>query len=448
MARLSCVALALCGLIFGGAAMAQETNSNGVADKDPFDALKNIPLSSDGSVYVDFGGQLRLRGESSNHPVFGLAKPEHNDVLLIRSLLSADVHFGPYLRTFVQLGSGLAPSWNGTPPATQFDRFDLMQGYGELTLPSAAGSFMVRAGRQEMSFGSSRLVSVRESPNIRRAFDGVRAAWIASPDTRIDAFLVRPVSLLSGVFDDKSDTSQVFWGVYATSPVPGIPALKADLYYFGLNRDDAKFARGTGNEHRHTVGARLFGKADNFDWDLEGAYQFGRFGTADISAWTVSAELGYTLQDAPFSPRIGLNADVISGDHNLRNGTLGTFNPLFPKLPYFSEANLVGPANLIDIQPNLTLTVVKNVVLNVGWNPLWKEATADAFYGPAITPVASTAGGTGRYMGQQVSTTLTWTPTKHLTFGGTYVNYTPGKRIRQAGGKSGSFAAAWAAISF
>ncbi|WP_082979379.1 alginate export family protein [Labrys sp. WJW] len=448
MARLSCVALALCGLTFGGAAMAQETNSNGVSDKDPFDALKNIPLSSDGSVYVDFGGQLRLRAESSNHPVFGLAKPEHNDVLLIRSFLSADFHFGPYLRTFVQLGSGQAPSWNGTPPATQFDRFDLMQGYGELTLPSAAGRFMVRAGRQEMSFGSSRLVSVRESPNIRRAFDGVRAAWIASPDTRIDAFLVRPVSLLPGALDDKSDTGQAFWGVYATSPVPGVPALKADLYYFGLNRDDAKFARGTGNEHRHTVGARLFGKTDNFDWDLEGAYQFGRFGAADIRAWTVSAELGYTFQGVPFSPRIGLNADVISGDHNLHDGTLGTFNPLFPKLPYFSEANLVGPANLIDIQPNLTLTVVRNVVLNVGWNPLWKEATADAFYGPAITPVAATAGGTGRYMGQQISTALTWTPTKHLTFGGTYVNYTPGKRIRQAGGKSGSFAAAWAAISF
>jgi hypothetical protein len=308
---------------------------------------------------------------------------------------------------------------------------------------------MVRAGRQEMSFGSSRLVSVRESPNIRRAFDGVRAAWIASPDARIDAFFVQPVLPLSGVFDDKPDPDQAFWGVYGTSPVAGIPALKADLYYLGLNRDNAMFAQGIANEHRHTLGARLFGKANDFDWNVEGAYQFGQFGTADINAWTVSANLGYTFQGVPFSPRIGLNADVISGDRKLHDGTLGTFNPLFPKLPYFSEANLAAPANLIDVQPNLTVTPVKNVTLTIGWNPLWKAAEADAFYGgPAITPVAATAGGTGRYIGQQVSTTLTWTPTKHLTFGGTYVSYTPGKRIEQAGGRSGSFAAAWATISF
>ncbi|MCA1500074.1 alginate export family protein [Bradyrhizobium sp. NBAIM14] len=427
--------------------MAQETNSTGT-ENDPFDALKNIPLSSDGSVYVHIGGQTRIRSESSNHLVFGLAQPPHNDALLIRSFILADFHLGPYLRTFVQLGTGQAPIWNGTLPATQLDRFDLLQGYGELMLPSAGGSFMLRAGRQEMSFGSSRLVSVRESPNIRRAFDGARTAWIVSPDTRIDAFVVRPVLNQTGVFDDRSDTNQAFWGVYATSPVPGISELKADLYYFGLDRGAARFAQGVADEHRHTVGARLFGKANEFDWDFEGAYQFGSFGAASISAWTVSGSVGYTLQDVPFSPRIGLNADVISGDHNLHDGTLGTFNPLFPKLPYFSEANLVGPANLIDIQPNLTLTLVKNVTLNVGWNPLWKESTADAYYGPAVTPVAGTAGGSGRYMGQQISTTLTWTPTKHLTLGGTYVNYTPGERIREAGGKPGSFVAAWATISF
>lgn len=441
-------ALAVWCLAVGGAVMAQEDASKSATEKDAFDALKNIPLSSDGSIYVDLGGQLRIRPEFSRNPVFGLAAPERNDGLLIRSFLSADFHLGPYARTFIELGSGLAPIWNGAPPATQLDRFDLMQGYGELMLPVDGGHVMVRAGRQEMSFGSSRLVSVRESPNIRRAFDGVRAAWIVSPDARVDTFLMRPVSPQSGVFDDQSDPSQAFWGVYATSPVPGIPTLKTDLYYLGLDRDSAKFAQGVADEHRHTVGARLFGKANDFDWNVEGAYQFGRFGRADISAWSVSAELGYTFHNAPFSPRVGLNADAISGDRNLNDGSLGTFNPMFPKLPYFSEANLFAPANLIDIQPNLTVTPVKNVSLTIGWNPIWKESEADAYYGPAITPVAATAGGAGRYLGQQVSTTLAWKATNHLSFGGTYVSYTPGKRIREAGGKSGSFAAAWATISF
>ena len=418
------------------------------AKADPFAMLKGIPLSPDGSVSLSLGGQLRIRPEFSRQPVFGLAAPAHNNGLLVRSFLSADLKLGPYLRGFVEFVSGQAPIWAATPPGTQLDRLDLLQGYGELSLPVASGAVMVRGGRQEMSFGSLRLVSVRESPNVRRAFDGIRAAWIAGPDRRIDAFLVRPVVPMAGLFDDRSDSAQAFWGLYATAPVPGVTAVKADLYYLGLTRENARFAQGTADERRHTLGGRLFGKAAGFDWNVEGAVQLGRFGQGDIRAWTASAELGYSFSDMPFAPRIGLNADAISGDGNLRDGKLGTFNPLFPKLPYFSEANLVGPANLLDIQPNITLTLLPKVKLTVGWNPLWKQNKADAFYGPAVTPVARTAGGAGRYIGQQVSTTVEWALAEHVTLGGTFVSYRPGERIRQASGVAGSFAAGWATLTF
>lgn len=415
---------------------------------DQFAALKDIPLSSDGSVTLSLGGQLRIRSEFSRQPVFGLAAPAHNNGLLVRSFLSADLKLGPHLRGFVEFVSGQAPIWEGTPPGTQLDRLDLLQGYGELSLPIASGAVMVRGGRQEMSFGSSRLVSVRESPNVRRAFDGIRATWIADPDRRIDAFLARPVVPIAGLFDDRSDPTQAFWGLYATSPVPGAPGLNADLYYLGITRKNARFAQGTADERRHTLGSRLFGTASGFDWNVEGAVQVGRFGGTDIRAWTASAELGYNVPNLPFAPRIGLNADAISGDGNLREGKLGTFNPLFPKLPYFSEANLVGPANLLDIQPTLALTLLPRVKVTLGWNPLWKQSKADAFYGPAITPVARTAGGSGRYLGQQLSMSIEWSPADHLTVGGAFVSYRPGERIRQAGGVAGSFATAWVAATF
>ncbi|MCU4178473.1 alginate export family protein [Bosea sp. BH3] len=415
---------------------------------DPFAALKDIPLSPDGWVTLSLGGQLRIRPEFSRQPVFGLAAPAHNNGLLVRSFLSADLKLGPHLRGFVEFVSGQAPIWAVTPPGTQLDRLDFLQGYGELSLPIASSAVMIRGGRQEMSFGSSRLVSVRESPNVRRAFDGIRAAWIADSDRRIDAFLVRPVVPMAGLFDDRSDPTQAFWGLYATTPVPGVAGLKADLYYLGLTRENARFAQGSADERRHTLGSRLFGKTSGFDWNVEGAVQFGSFGQADIRAWTASAELGYSFSQLPFSPRIGLNADAISGDGNLRDGRLGTFNPLFPKLPYFSEANLVGPANLLDIQPNITLTLLPKIKLTVGWNPLWKQNKADAFYGPAATPVARTAGGAGRYIGQQTSATLEWVLAEHVTLGGTFVSYRPGERIRQAGGVAGSFAAGWATITF
>ncbi|TPM24796.1 alginate export family protein [Mesorhizobium sp. B2-3-5] len=448
MTRAGPIALVWLLLTSGGVVTAQADDHDKLAAKNPFDALKDIPLSPDGQVTLSLGGQLRIRSEFSRNPVFGLAAPERNDGLLMRTYLSADLRIGQFLKTYVELVSGQAPVWNGTPPPTQLDRLDLLQGYGELMLPTDLGGIMIRGGRQEMSYGSSRLVSVRESPNVRRSFDGVRAAWIASSNARIDAFVTRPVLPQDGIFDDKSDPGQTFWGVYGTGQVPDLPALKIDLYYLGLDRQNARFAQGTADERRHTVGARFFGEAGNFDWNVEAAYQFGQFGHDKIQAWTVSANLGYTFVNMPFSPRLGLNADAISGDGNLEDGTLGTFYPLFPKLPYFSEANLVAPANLLDIQPNVTLTLLPEVKLTFGWNPLWKQAEEDAFYGPAITPVAGTTGGTGRYIGQQFSTTLEWEVTDHLTLGGTYVNYVPGERIREAGGTSGSFAAGWATVSF
>lgn len=44
------------------------------------------------------------------------------------------------------------------------------------------------------------------------------------------------------------------------------------------------------------------------------------------------------------------------------------------------------------------------------------------------------------YLGQQLSSTLEWTASEHVTLGGTYVAYAPGERIRQVGGRSDSFA--------
>lgn len=411
---------------------------------DALDPLKWIPLNGEGSAYLTLGGELRARFESSRNPVFALGTPQRNDYTLLRSFLFADLHLGPHLRGFVELASGFAPGWAGEPPPTQKDQFDLLQAFGELKLPLAGGEFMLRGGRQEMSFGSSRLISVRESPNIRRAFDGARAAWIGVGETRIDAFLVRPVAPQTGVFNDSADRGQLFWGIYGTATVPAVPGLKADLYYLGLEREEARFAQGTATERRHTLGTRLFGKRDGFDWNVEAAVQFGSFGRDEIRAWTVSANLGYTFTGLPFSPRLGLNADAISGDRNPNDNRLGTFNPLFPKLPYFSEANLAAPANLLDIQPNLTLALTPKLSLTLGWNPLWKYAEADAFYAPPLSPVTATAGGAGRYIGQQTSASFEWSATEHLTIGGSYVHYAPGERLKQVGARSGRFFTGWA----
>ena len=50
------------------------------------------------------------------------------------------------------------------------------------------------------------------------------------------------------MFDDQRIDETTFWGGYLTGPVSIVPDLRADFYYLGLSRDNARFARGTADE--------------------------------------------------------------------------------------------------------------------------------------------------------------------------------------------------------
>ena len=144
---------------------------------DVWDPLKYIPLASDSHTYLSLGGELRERGEYFSAPLFGLRGGGADAYLLHRLLLSGDLHVTDDFRAFVQLGNHIEAEKDKPLSQADVDRFDLQQAFVDVRLPFAPDAGIdptVRAGRQEMAFGSQRLVSVRESPNIRRSFDGFR----------------------------------------------------------------------------------------------------------------------------------------------------------------------------------------------------------------------------------------------------------------------------------
>src|SRR6202171_1249554 len=424
---------------------------------DFFDPIKWIPLGNEGSWFLTLGGELRERFQDIRNSEFGFTTPTNNRHAYHRIFLIADTHLGPHFRTFVEFVNAEIVGAVTDPPPAEQDPLDILQGFADLILPvSKSADFTLRVGREEMTLGSARLVSFRETPNVRRSFDGVRAFWTAG-GRRLDILVVRPVTPRLHVFDDIPDSTQLFWGPYATGPVSAVKGMSLDLYYLGLDRKGAVFAQGVGRERRHTIGARLFGKTtgfdwhegrrfrgdrtDNdlrFDWDVEGAFQFGSFGTADIRAWMVSSDWGYTVFELPPSPRLGFKADALSGDRNLQDNTLGTFNPLYPALQYYSQAGLFAPANLLSLQPSITLDLAKDASVNLEWGSLWRESKADAFYQPAVEPVSGTATAE-RYIGYEASANLAWQATVHLTVTGTYAHFAPGGSVKNVGGRSGDF---------
>jgi hypothetical protein len=411
---------------------------------EPVAASKHIPPASP-DRFLSLGGEWRIRGEYARNPDFGLDVSEDR-ALLQRILLHADLRLDPSTRVFVQLGSHVAVGRESGDGPTDEDGLDLAQAFVDLSDELGSGRLTVRVGRQETSLGSSRLVSVRESPNVRRAFDGVRAFW-RSGDVSIDALYLRPVELERGVFDDRTAGSEAIYGVYLTAPLIPTAGANVDLYYLNYNRKRARFAQGTASERRISLGARLFGKRHDLDWDIEAVYQFGSFGGVGIEAWTVASNVGFTFSTAPWQPRIGLKANVASGDKSRSDGVLGTFNPLFPRLPYFTEAGLVAPANIMDLHPTLSLTPGGTLSVAFGLDILWRHRRADALYAPPLVPVNALAT-TDRFVGAQLEAALEWQATPQLEVKAWYVRSYAGSAVQAAGAQDTDFLAASIAWRF
>ena len=392
---------------------------------------------------LDLSGQLRERFESVDNPVFGLPSSFHDSYVLHRLAVSAELSHGPAFRSVLGIVSGGVSGESTPPAATQRDSVDILQAYVEPSVPVGSGRLALRLGRQEAWFGAARLVSVRESPNIRRAFDGARLDWATALGPSVSVFWLRPVVPRRDAFDDRSTPAERFWGLHASWPATGFEDLAFDTYYLGLNRRTSAFAQGIARERRHTLGTRAYGEHRGWDWNIEAAWQWGWFGATRIRAWTVSLDAGYVFTRLPLKPRVGLKMDAISGDGDAKDRRLGTFNPLYPKLPYFSEANLATPANLLDIQPNIRLSPAERLSVDLSWNGLWKYHAADAFYAPLLSPVQGTENTRSREIGWQASAQIQWEASRNLELGTTYVRFEPGSAIRQAGGRAGNFLTTW-----
>ncbi|MBY0504487.1 MAG: alginate export family protein [Bryobacteraceae bacterium] len=390
------------------------------------DPLKFIPLRSRDGWFATVGGDVRTRYEYFKNPSWGLEPPDDSGYLLQRYMVHTDFHFGRRIRFFGQLKSGIENGRSDGPRPLDKDKLDVHQGFFEVEMwRNQTSAFAIRAGRQEVSLGSSRLVGIREGPNIRLGFDGARATLRGSKWS-VDLLVLRPVETKRGVFDDAPDHTQSLWGVYATGPGRHT---KLDLYYLGLDRRVRQFEQGRAREQRHSFGARYFGKKAAWDFDYETVWQGGSFGPAAIRAWTVASNTGYTHDFL----RIGLKADIASGDRNPSDRTLGTFNALFPKGAYFNQADLLGPYNIADLHPSVTFRLSDKVSITPDADFFWRQSLGDGIYDMPGNLIAAGAGKHGRYIGSNINIAVAWQPTRQFSLEAHYLRFFPGPFLKSSG---------------
>lgn len=398
----------------------------------PLDPIKWVEIDRDGDIALSFGGEIRQRYEFTNNPVFGDDPQDERGVWLQRYTLHGDLRLGEHVRVFGQLLSGFGVGRAGGPSPVDENRLALQNAFVEVDIPLFDDvSVGARAGRQEMVFGSGRLIDVREGPNVRRTFDAGRA-WVDFGDWRLDGLAARPRALERGVFDDDADRDKGTWGLYATGAPAWLPAGGMDLYYLGFRDEDGGFFRGSEDELRHTLGARFHGAAGGWDWNWEAAYQFGRFGDGDIRAWTIGTDTGFTFESVPWQPRIALSANIASGDDDPDDPDLGTFNPLFPRGNYFSEAAVLGPRNFYNLHGFLTVSPAERLSLQADMNFFWRLEREDAVFSPS-GQIIRPGGGPERFVGSALSLSAEYEVTHRLALTAIYTRFFAGDVIDASG---------------
>ncbi|WP_192579074.1 alginate export family protein [Fibrisoma limi] len=359
--------------------------------------IKFIPLSKDQKAYGSIGGEARLNYAIFKNENWDKASIGVNRFILQRYVLHTDLHLSNRLRLFFQLRSALESGRKDGPRPIDEDQLAIQNLFADVKLFTTQRSGLtIRLGRQELDYGSGRLISVRELPNVRLYFTGIKLMY-QYQKTRIDGFLMMADTINPGVFDNKASRQANLWGLYMQTVI-GKNRLW-EWYYLGYRQHARVYESEIADEQRHTLGTRLANTGTGLIYNLEAAFQFGRFGTKPIRAWTVSMDLGYRLSWLKRPVLLGIRHDYISGDLQRDDGRLGTFNPLYPKGGYFGFDPQIGPANLIDLHPYSSWQLSRalegqlEVVLN------WRYALQDGVYQPNGAFNQSGFGSRERYIG-------------------------------------------------
>jgi hypothetical protein len=407
------------------------------------DAQVAVPPGHSSTPSVTTGGHVRQQYERFTNEAWGAEEADSSGYWLQRYMWHMDARISARIRLYGELKSGIELGRAGGPRPPDEDRLDLHQGFADVSL----GAVTWRIGRQELAFGSQRLVSAREGPNVRQTFDA-GSVIIATSHWRVHGFGGRYVRTDAGVFDDASDSGRALWGLYLVRGLGG-QAKGIDLYYLGYRRRTATFDQGRGRELRHTWGARLWKTSGALDYNVEAAVQTGRFADTDIRAWTIASDTGFRVEAAAGRPRLGLRADMTSGDDDRDDGRLGTFNPLFPKGAYFGLIASTGPSNHMDLHPQLSVSLGNGVEVTGSWLLFWRRQLDDGIYGIPGLLLRSGDGIRSRFVGHSPGIEAAWEANERLTVTANASLFTAGPFVRDTPpARTTTFLAGWATYRF
>lgn len=320
-------------------------------------------------------GDLRVRSEVDWRDFLNSTSP--NTYTLLRTRLALEALPVENVRVLIQARDsrvfGTEKDATGFNTVADTRNLDLHQGYIEAK-KLFIDEFMIRLGRQELVYGSERMLGGVGWSNIGRVFDG-GLARIDLASLSIDLFAmntgeVQPYPTVATPIGVAffPDTGSDFYGMYLT--IKEFPGHKIDVYtLYQWNR--SRTLTGSFDLSRGTVGSYAKGKFDSFDYEGELAYQAGARKGKEIGAFLISGAVGYSIPDMVLS-RVGAGIDFLSGTE-IGAAKDASFDPPFATghkfygfMDYFINIPAqTGGLGLMDAMLRATLTFDDKVSTNI-----------------------------------------------------------------------------------
>lgn len=346
--------------------------------KKGLDQLKYIPLG--GNNFISFGGELREQLQRYDNLNFGdVPRTYFNQdatQLWHRFMLHTNIELGNHFRFFIQL-SNTARFFNDNPVVPEIDenQLSLHQAFAELKLQG----WSFRLGHQELFYGNHRLITFREGPNTRQAFDGL-VVKRKFKNGSLDFFAVSKVISKQYVFDDESMHDGSL-GIYGTQYYAN-RKLGIDYYFVNFQSRDRLYNYQSGYENRQTCGLRLFSSLKTINFEFEGGYQSGKFNNLTIDAYNVLADVNWSVLPSKKAV-VGFAANLASGDKDSTDNKLNTYNLLYAK-PAYGLAAPIGATNMLSLAPYLRINPMQKLNVLTQLFFLSRNSIQDGTYSPGM----------------------------------------------------------------
>jgi hypothetical protein len=379
-------------------------------------ALSNAEVAlKNASDKLTIGGEVRARAESRQNFDYNSLRDDENSFMFLRSRLGVRLDATDDISAFIQIQD--ARTFGDEPSTVNDDAsVDLRQGWFEAR-KFFGSPVAIKVGRQELAYGSERLIGGLDWSNVGRSFDAVKLT-VPIGAFSVDLF---GATLVESNANDNDLSLYGLVGTWKGSSATVMP-------YVFLKRDgrgnfvSERNNTDTGNLEDYTAGLYWTWKVnDRLNVDAEGAYQFGNWSSDDIRAWAAHAGASYILS-TKYALTISGEGNWATGDENSTDGERESFDNLYPtNHKFYGYGDFAQWNNAENYRVGLSIKPSARTTLSADYHFFRLDTTNDAWRNAGgATVMAARTFASDRDLGGELDLLVKHKYNDHLEFLGGY----------------------------